>query len=81
MQQSWFMHINFYVQGKEADGVDGLGEDTKEMAHDAWKTVVDLAKDSGVDLSIEDQRIIVATMVCIVFDLMCTEVKELKKKL
>ena len=49
------------------------------MAHDAWKTVVDLAKDSGVDLSIEDQRIIVATMVCIVFDFMCTEVKEFKK--
>ncbi len=81
MQHAWFMHTNFYVQGKEADDINGLGNDTKVMSQDAWKAVIDLAKVSGGAISIEDQRIIIGTMAQnIVFDLMCTEIKEFKKE-
>ena len=46
--------------------------------HEVWKAVVDQAKQSGISISVEDQRIIVSSLVFIVFDMMASEVKAKK---
>ena len=78
MQQAWIMHINFYIEGEEADDVSGLDNSDKKKMHEVWKAVVDQAKQFEISIGVEDQRIIVSSLAFIVFDMMASEVKAIK---
>ena len=65
MQQSWFMHIAFYVQGRDANSVDGLDEGDKEKSKEVWKAVMDTL---SLSMSVADQQIIVSSLAFIMFD-------------
>lgn len=71
------MHIAFYVQGRDANSVDGLDEGDKEKSKEVWKAVMDTL---SLSMSVADQQIIVSSLAFIVFDLMSEKVKEKKKE-
>lgn len=83
MQQAWLLHINFYVEEGTADRylVKGLDNDDKKRMYKDWKAVVDQAILQGGSLSLEDERIIISSLVLIVSDLMTDKVKEAKNLL
>ena len=78
MQQAWVLYINFYIIGEKASDVDGLTMDDKQECCTVWSSVVDIAEKSNLSLPVQEQRIIVSSLVYAVFDAMAKEVKEKK---
>ena len=64
-----------YVQGRDANSVDGLDEGDKEKSKEVLKAVMDTL---SLSMSVADQQIIVSSLAFIMFDLMSEKVKEKK---
>ncbi len=48
------------------DDVGGLDDSDKKKMHDEWKAVVDQARQFEISISVEEERIIVSSLVFIV---------------
>lgn len=46
LQQSWYHHISFYLEGAKTVDVDGLQIDDKEKCQCAWNKVTTSAQDA-----------------------------------
>ena len=70
--------MHFYVIGEKASDVDCLNKADKQECCTVWNFVVDIAQKSNLSLPVQEQWIIVSSLVFAVFDAMVKEVKEKK---
>lgn len=78
LQQSWLLHLHFYIEGSNTGYVSGLVADDKMECHDVWKAIIDKAAVTKDRLSVPDQRVIIGSLAYAIFDAMAGEIKQKK---
>ena len=77
-QNSWFFHLNIYFDVDSVQTVEGITTERAKKLHDSWQLLVENTAVCGKILTIDDQRIFLASMSSIFFDIMSDEIKSEK---
>ena len=75
-QNSWFFHVNLFFD--ETIKVEGISSTRATELNRAWSAVVKCAECESCQISFEDQRIILATILSVLSEQLSSKVKEKK---